>query len=901
MAADLNKIEGQLNNIESNSSILVGKMNSDLLSIINAIQSLDNNISSKKTSKKSATVNPSGITSMLKVVSSINPQLRTFSSNITDVNTGLKTLSQTLLSFSNNIQGIGVNSQSSDKSSRAKNSNQGEKEFGTVKDTLDDIKKILKDFHDDFRKQQPTTGNEELDKKIARQNKKEEEEKLEYRKARYAYIHGNATEKQKKLLKEHKKQQKRADDLDGKGPKPGTEIAKTVVGGISSFATGNISAEGILSGIGGMLGKLSGPLGLIFQLGKSFADIVDKEQKFGRDYTRAYGGGRAGRSDFIRQSANFRLAMPIKYGFTNEEYFKAAQSLTDMTGRAAYRRSNSDFKSAIGLSRMGIEGEALGMFDTFGRSIQSTDDYFNKLYGKAGKSGLSFKKMTDAIKNNLKLAQTYTFNKGVDGLQKMAETSTRLKYNMSEAAKFAEQVNTVEGAMKAAANLSVLGGEFSQFGNPMGMLYESLNDMEGLNDRMVKLFSNMAYWDENKGQIDVRAQDRVRIREASKAMGVDANEMLNIAMNSRREKMIEGQLRSLNVDDETAGYIKNLAQINKKGQAYISDTKGVLGKAGEEILLSNPNFQRLIPGLKAESEAKSNRENGSIGDVFVETRTIYDFMEQNLKGLSGKVQALVAKFVTKGPAMSASQKGYWKEVKGDDEKLDELIKRYGSRHRARQAIRRGDENENIEQYVGGSVNRDYIDSKEWSGYTKRDIVSKAHEEGKTMSEAEQWRKDKNKNIKHHNGLSISENEYTATLMRGESVLNAGATRRLGVSNIKALNYGSDPFNNKVSNMSNKMDNILNTMKVAPRQVSSIPSKISFEPITVNIGGKFDLVDNGRNKTITFNDIDTRALKKVIIDAVTENIPAIMRKAGVLNNKGYDKEHDPYRGTFSQVL
>lgn len=102
-------------------------------------------------------------------------------------------------------------------------------------------------------------------------------------------------------------------------------------------------------------------------------------------------------------------------------------------------------------------------------------------------------------------------------------------------------------------------------------------------------------------------------------------------------------------------------------------------------------------------------------------------------------------------------------------------------------------------------------------------------------------------------------------------------------------------------MSNKMDNILNTMKVAPRQVSSIPSKISFEPITVNIGGKFDLVDNGRNKTITFNDIDTRALKKVILDAVTENIPAIMRKAGVLNNKGYDKEHDPYRGTFSQVL
>ena len=901
MAVDLTNIENS-----------VKVSNDEIMKIVTKLDEIGTHISDGKAIKK---LDPSAAATLIKNFTRVNPRIQAFHTNINDVNRGLRSLSNTLSKFNANISGNASTKPSTANRKGAKSGFDYSGSFDSIKNTLDGIKTEIERFHQDFVKGVGAlgmgTGNVAVDKKIKENKELEIAHKADVKNAELILMGLKTSSRKEKreakrtLREDQRNKEKVARVRKGGGGGFVSNIVNGAVNGVTSFATGNISASGMLGGVGNMLGKIGGPWGMAiqggFQLAKAFADIVDKEQKFGRDYARSYGGGRAGMNDFIRQSANFRLAMPSKYGFTNEEYFKAAQGLTDATGRAVYRRSNEDMKSAIGLSRMGIEGDTLGIFDTFGRGIQSTDAYFNKLYGRAGKSGLSFKKMTDAIKNNLKLAQTYTFSKGIDGLQKMAETSTRLKYNMSEAAKFAEQVNTVEGATKTAANLSVLGGEFSQFSNPMGMLYESLNDFEGLNERMVKLFSNMAFWNNEKGQIDMRAFDRMRIREASKAMGVDANEMMNIAMNSRREKMIEGQLRSLNVNEETAGYIKNLAQINKSGQAYISDTNGILGKAGEEILLSDPRFQKLIPNLKSESERKSNRENGSIGDVFVQTMTIYDFMEQNLKGLSGKVQALVARFVTK-PPMTSSQDAYFDYLKKNDtSKFNELKDKYGGKEKFKDALKRGELDEEIEKFVGGATNRQYIDSKAWAeqGYkSNNEIFEKAHNAKDTISEARNWEKGKINDTQHHTGLSISENEHSATILKGESVLNAGATGRLGVNNIKALNYGADPFTNKVSNINNKMDAMLNSMKVAPAQVSSAPSKISFEPLTVNIGGKFDLSSNGRNQTINFDEIDTRALKKVILDAVTENIPAIMRKAGVLTNKGYDKEHDPYRGTFS---
>lgn len=887
---DLSKIEGAISTIEQNTNNLASNASSsesNLKDILSALQTLDNNITGNKNSKKGSNINASGLTNTLKAFNSVNPKLQTFSTNLTDVNRGLRALSTTLSKFSVNFSGnVGRATHKPTANSIDYTTN-----LDSLQTVLDEIKTEVAAFHANALSGF-TSGSTQNSKQPTKQQSAAKPD----------------TSGQTGARKQDDKG--RGGRVGKSGRAIARQITNAVVNPVTDFAKGNLKVDNIAGNISSLIGLLPGAVGPIaqgaFNFVKAFGDIVDKEQKFGRDFARSQGGGRAGMNDFIRQSANFRLAMPSRYGFTNEEYFKSVQELSDMTGRAAYRRTNKDMQSAIGLKRMGIEGEALGMFDTFGQSIQSMDAYFGKLYGKAGKSGLSFKKMTDAIKNNLKLAQTYTFSKGIDGLQKMAETSTRLKYNMSEVAKLADKVSTVEGATKAAANLSVLGGEFAQFANPMGMLYEGLNDFEGLNDRMVKMFSDMAYWDKERGQINISGFDRQRIKAASEAMGVDASQMMNIAMNSQREKMVESQIGG-RYDKETAGYIKNLAQINKEGKAYISDTQGVLGEKGAEILLNDPRFQKLIPSLKTESENKANKEKASMGDIFLETRTIYDFLEQNLAGVSGKLQALVARFVTKG-TMTASQEGYLSSIQGTKE-YNDLLEQYGSKKEIKHALARGELNSKIDEYVGGENIRKFIDKQKGPSFNPRTYVTALHDENSVLheakvKEAQDWIKKKQEeeqpkeafgspSIATHANGGIKNYELEA----GEAVLSRDTVRRFGVDNIKAGLMGADPFTAKVSNIvRTEVGGLLRAMKVAPsagQSVSNTAAKVSFEPININLTGKFDL----GGKQIQLDDAMMRKLKELIFNTVNENIPNIMRKASILTDKGYVKENDPYRGTF----
>jgi hypothetical protein len=75
----------------------------------------------------------------------------------------------------------------------------------------------------------------------------------------------------------------------------------------------------------------------------------------------------------------------------------------------------------------------------------------------------------------------------------------------------------------------VVGGEFAQFSNTMQLLYEGLNDTEALNDRIIKMFGNKAYFNNQTGQMDMNAFERERLKQAAKAAGLDPGEMLNLS------------------------------------------------------------------------------------------------------------------------------------------------------------------------------------------------------------------------------------------------------------------------------------------------------------------------------------------------------------------------------------
>ena len=930
---DVKDLQNLISSIDENSKSTTDNINQ----ILGILQNLDRGgiSSNKKNNKKTGADNTSSVTSMLKAVNNVTPKLQTFSTNISDINRGLKSLSNTISKFNQGIKSESVPGSKAVDS--PKNALFNTSYFTDIKNVLVDIKKEIESFHAEVSENIGNIGVSSLDEESKNRIYNERKERnLKYDFQKSINERGLRETLKDNKFKEYFEKQKTAekhkkeyDEARG-GKIPGSTVTGRIIGGITSginsFATGNIDASSIInSGINTITGSYP-VIGGILKLLKTGLDVYNREETFGRDYARTYGGGAYGKRQFMQESADFRLSLPNNYGIGPEDYYNSAVNFSNYTGRQAYRQTHENLRSVIDLKRMGIEGAELGLFDTFGKSMSSTADYFNKLYGTASTKGLSFKKMTDAIKSNLKMAQTYTFSNGVNGLQKMAETSTRLKYNMSEVARFAEKVNTVEGAIKTAANLSVLGGDFAQFSNPMGLLYESLNDMEGLNKRMVDMFSKMARWDSSRGQIDISSYDKERIKRASEAMGVDANEMMNIAMNRAREERIKKQVTNPNISGKTLDYIMNLAQLDENGNAYISDKKGTVGEPGGKVFLSSiEKLQKILPSLKEESEAKNLKDGATIGDIYLETRDIYSFLNDNLKGVSGKLSALTAHFIGGTRNITESQKLYLKNLKtNNSEEYNKLLYQYGGEKKLKQAIAGGEFDEKIDDYFGGTEKRLFyeknlkkylnkysesdrspiaVGGSTYGGnqqlnvrYTKTgEDFLKEIQEGKYNSDIRN-----NKEATFHTGIAGNTNERFARILRGESVLTRRGTDILGKSNVRALNSGQLPAFEKIRLRT--AHDYLNNLPVTPLITQRYnqaqgQQKIAFEPIMLTINGQFNVNSGNQFRNIPLDDIDTRALKKAILDTVTENIPTIMRKANILNNRGYDMENDRYRGAI----
>ena len=422
---------------------------------------------------------------------------------------------------------------------------------------------------------------------------------------------------------------KKKESERGSGAKKGAAMAATIGKALTERVTTGQTADAAISKVSERL-----PIfGAILSLVKSAFDIGNREQQSAADYVRQFGGNQRG---MISAQATARSLMDSprarQLGYRVEEAYSAMTSFTEAVGRTADHLSRRDLESAVNLGKFGIGGQTIKDFDSFGQSLTATNAFFAKLYGDVSKKGLSFKAVSKAVNDNLKMAQTHTFANGLRGLTAMAEKAVQLKFNMQQVASFADKVSTIEGALQTSASLSVLGGSFAQYGNPLEMLYDGLNDTEAAFERISKMMEGRAFWDSSKGEISMATSDRMLTKEAAKAMGISGDEAINMAYNNARIKMVESQILG-GIDKETAEYIKNIAQINKAGKAYVTLN-------GQEKYVSSLNAGDK-EALKAESQKKGEIENADLGSIYQKTMTIGEKLQAMLDFLQQKLYMMI--------------------------------------------------------------------------------------------------------------------------------------------------------------------------------------------------------------------------------------------------------------------
>lgn len=605
MADNLKNIEDALGKIQSDSNFIKGRIddnfdekasaiNKNLIDFANAITRAWSNTQTGKTKSSSVKLDWTKFNSSLssfgndlkKYSDSISEPVKELNDSITQANNFLRTIAGHIT----NQTITGTTTQQSQG-----NGSGGSGNTSNIHSTVQSILSVLEEIRD--AKANKTSGTTTTN---SSGNTKEEE----------------AEEKKTSALK------KIANSVNSIG----TSLTDRVTTGKTADAVINTISN---LGTGGLV------TGTLLSLVKSAFDIGNKEQAGASEYVRAFGGGRRGMYS-VQQTARSLISSDRarQLGYRIEEAYSAMTSFTEAVGRTADHLSRRDLESAVNLNRFGIGGQTIGDFDTFGKSLEETEMFFTKLYGDVSKKGLSFRNVSKAVNDNLKMAQSHTFANGLRGLTAMAEKAVQLKYNMQQVSAFSDKVSTVEGALQVGANLSVLGGTFAQYADPMQLLYESLNDQEAMNDRMIEMFGKSAFWDSTKGEFSMDPVERMRLNHAAQAAGLNPNEMLNLAYNNARVNRVETQMKG-GLDKDTAEYIKNIAQIGKNGLAYVT----LNGERKNVSELTNADKRML----KTESDKKSDIENADLGSIYGQTMTIGDRLQTMLDFLQQKLYMVIYK------------------------------------------------------------------------------------------------------------------------------------------------------------------------------------------------------------------------------------------------------------------
>ena len=402
--------------------------------------------------------------------------------------------------------------------------------------------------------------------------------------------------------------------------------------------------------------ELVKPWGELDQAAANYAKHIGLSQ---RQYT-------AMRSDMIKFTTNNNIGG--KYDTNAKELIQLQEKYNSSIGRRVTLTNNELENMAAMKSILGDEGASqfASQLENFGLNPEEVGNRVYDMFKESAKYGVSFDKYAKNFTNSLKLAQNYTFDGGLKNIREMARRATEIKLDIQQVANFADKVSTLEGSMQAAAQLSVLGGSFAKYSDPLRMLYLGLNDVGGLEKHIEGMFGDKAFFNKETGQIEVSAFNRQRIKAAAEATGMDYSKTMESIYAQGRQRIVDSQIVGDFTEDEKSA-IKNQAQLDDNGRGYITingERKDVSALTNEDVkiltktgLTDSDNIKTIAQTLLGWDEQISGTKKSiddqkaligeklNIGDT---AKSILDWVEKNAATVARIQMILTAKSALMG-------------------------------------------------------------------------------------------------------------------------------------------------------------------------------------------------------------------------------------------------------------
>lgn len=220
-------------------------------------------------------------------------------------------------------------------------------------------------------------------------------------------------------------------------------------------------------------------------------------------------------------------------------------------------------------------------FEKVGMGVNQTIDLIGKAGTKSMSLGLSGKKVVSDITTNIGKLNEYGFSKGVDGLKNMVQKSLEFRMNMESVFSIADKVMNPEGALDLVANLQVLGGAIGDLGDPLKLMYDATNNVEGIQDALIGAAGSLATYSREQGRFEITGLNLRRAKEMAAQLGISYQELAKGAISAaERSSAASAMLRSgIQVSEEDKRFLTNLSSM-EGGEMVIKIPKSIAEELG---------------------------------------------------------------------------------------------------------------------------------------------------------------------------------------------------------------------------------------------------------------------------------------------------------------------------------
>lgn len=480
---------------------------------------------------------------------------------------------------------------------------------------LKDASKMLKDAgkkHKEFEKSKKAI--KDLDKEIKGMEKLLEKEREKQRRGErnlVAILEQQTQEReyQASLARVQNDQMRRALPLGGKMAGAFGRINKVVKG--TSYTMNTISDT--LSGIHGLFDMLLAPLKIMGDLltapWKKFLEIQSITGNLAADI-----GLTAKETYKFKDDFALLANSALKFGGSMQDVATAMRVFSDETGRNRMFDTKVlgqliELGNATGL---GVEGavQMAGMFDNMGISLERGIQLTDNARQVAAKYNLNSTKLLQNLGAFAKQLNGHEFKNGINGLTKIVAQAQSLRFDLSNIGSVAQKLFDPEGAIEASAQLNVLGGRFAQMGDPFGLMYAAQNAPEELAKGIMDVTKGMAKRGKD-GNFFISAADRMMIQQAAGAIGENADNLINAALEQGKlaDKLAANPILKKGIfDEDQLQALGNLVSL-KNGQYVIRMPEGY-----DRVLSTIPSkseFDRIIEERSKNEKAAIERKNWS--------------------------------------------------------------------------------------------------------------------------------------------------------------------------------------------------------------------------------------------------------------------------------------------------